>query len=174
MSELATMTAQDVFDHVARHLLTQLERCDEGMGRGSPCLYRGPRGLACAVGALIPQACYVPEMENRDVSGLQKWCMAVPFEPYWRLACFLDQHLPLLYALQKLHDSMSPTDWPRELWNLACHRGLSTDVVDDMMGARYARADSSVASEAAFRTWLDAIVHTHAPRIETKHEHVFV
>ncbi|WP_230963621.1 hypothetical protein, partial [Burkholderia territorii] len=73
---------------------------------------------------------------------------------------------------QKLHDSMSPTDWPRELWNLACHRGLSTDVVDDMMGV--ARADRGDASEAAFRAWLDAIVRTHAPRIEVEHDHVFV
>lgn len=174
LSELERMSAQDVFDHVARHLLTQLERCDAGVGRGNPCLYRGPRGLACAVGALIPQACYVFEMEGTDVSGLLRWCSAVPMEPYQQLAHFLERHLPLLGELQRLHDCMSPTDWPKVLWHLADHRGLSTEVVDDLMGTREKTADHDAGADADFRAWLDVIVRPHVRHVDTENEHVFI
>ena len=46
------LTRQAAFNKVARHLLRQNAKSTNKDGE---CLYRGPNGLRCAVGALIPR-----------------------------------------------------------------------------------------------------------------------
>ena len=54
------MNAQEIFDTVVTHLLTQGVRS----ANGDICLYRGPNGTSCAVGCLIPDEMYEPEMDT--------------------------------------------------------------------------------------------------------------
>ena len=97
------MTPQEIFDTVARHLFTQgkragYERNKEDHGEESfACRYRGPSGTACAVGALIPDAAYDPEMEGAGVLRLID--NYGPDLPPW-----MRDNFELLDRLQMVHD----------------------------------------------------------------------
>lgn len=75
---VSEMTPQQVFDRVVEHLATQgrASRAD------SVCLYRGPGGISCAAGCLIPDAEYRPFFEDLTAgaltwSGLSKEAVCV-------------------------------------------------------------------------------------------------
>jgi len=97
------MTPQEIFDTVARHLFTQGERAGyernrEDCGDESfACRYRGPGGTACAVGVLIPDAVYDPEMEGAGVMLLID-----NFGP--NLPPWMRDNFELLDRLQMVHD----------------------------------------------------------------------
>ncbi len=60
------MTNQEVFDTVVNHLRQQGQQCvsdDDEIG----CAYRGPNGMKCAVGALIPDELYDEAFEGKNV-----------------------------------------------------------------------------------------------------------
>lgn len=61
---------QRIYNKVAKHFLKQ--RCHAIAKDGKSCLYRGPRGAMCAIGALIPNSSYQPEMENKSFEDLTK------------------------------------------------------------------------------------------------------
>jgi len=83
-------TAQDIFNTVAMHLMTQGERSTGAMGL---CRYRGSKGHMCAIGVLIPDEMYNSSMEGKTVGTIQN-----------RLPAALRSHLPLLDDLQIVHD----------------------------------------------------------------------
>lgn len=58
------MNRQEIFDKVAKHLLTQNARSEDG----ESCLYRSEDGLMCAVGCLIKDEHYSVALENQSVS----------------------------------------------------------------------------------------------------------
>lgn len=85
------MDNQEVFNTVARHLFTQGERavglneagyekvCKENLAEGytppnkedfMQCQYRTSEGLKCAIGCLIPDELYRPNMETRGIYSL--------------------------------------------------------------------------------------------------------
>ena len=118
-------TNQETFDTVARHLLTQAEKAIQ-TGTLGECAYRGDRGLRCAVGCLLPDNLYDPDMEGQscfngsDVGAIMQ-----------RLG-----HDPdFLELLQDIHDSLSVAAWPNELRDLAARKELSAVVVDDLAPA---------------------------------------
>lgn len=101
------MTNEELFKKVKTHLLTQKRRSvdpeDEYM-----CLYRGPGGLKCAVGALIKDEEYDPSMEGFPV-----------MDPRVKLAVenslgekLTEENMELLQSLQALHDQYLPFRWP--------------------------------------------------------------
>ena len=68
-----TMTCQEVFDKVAKHLLMQGEQAigthTTGGSKTTCCMYRTPDGMKCAVGCLIKNQYYTPEIEGLGVSA---------------------------------------------------------------------------------------------------------
>ena len=89
---------QTVFNIVMQHLRTQGSRSING----TKCAYRSLDGLKCAIGALIPDDAYYPELEAYGVSrGNDKLIEAIPKQ--YRA----DESL--LCALQSLHDE--PKYW---------------------------------------------------------------
>lgn len=56
------MNRQEVFDKVKTHLLTQNKRSING---NEGCLYRHPEGLKCAIGPLLSDEVYTPELEGK-------------------------------------------------------------------------------------------------------------
>lgn len=90
------MEAQEIFDTVARHLFKQGK---QSVGEDGCCKYRGQDGLKCAVGALISDGDYRPEME-------------VAPNNYFEAVAHINTHLPvwmranklLLSRLQDAHD----------------------------------------------------------------------
>jgi hypothetical protein len=117
------MTNQEVFDKVAIHLLTQNKKSihPKSSGNIGTCLYRGPDGLKCAVGAMIPDELYSPTFEGLTISDLAALDSsentttrnrAIKLMEYFR-----KEHISiaLLRSLQSVHDRYSPVDWPYEL-----------------------------------------------------------
>lgn len=95
------MTAQEAFDKVTAHLLEQKARSvisdspDRPVPGGKTCCYRGENGMKCAIGALIPDEMYSPDMEFNTAAGLIFKFQELPFS-----------HLSerFLTHLQEVHD----------------------------------------------------------------------
>lgn len=87
------MDDQEIFDTVAEHLFRQGTR-SYAMDRG--CLYRGPDGTKCAVGCLIQDDDYTPNMENKSVYALEEDGL---------LPKYLMKNIRLLSSLQMVHDT---------------------------------------------------------------------
>jgi len=122
------MTNQEVFDAVARHLLTQGEvsRVEHGGNCEYRCLYRGPRGLKCAIGVLIPDERYEPRLEG--LSSTSREILD---------ACGLGvEHAILVDQLQRMHDVGNPVSWAGDLREIANWFKLNSTIVDCMEESR--------------------------------------
>lgn len=107
------MTDQELFDTVKAHLLAQNQRSeDEG---SHICLYRGPHGAKCAAGCLIPDSMYRDSMEGSSITALRYEGFMLPWA---------HEQDALVYALQVVHDSYDPRNWPAQLSKVAELCGL--------------------------------------------------
>lgn len=104
------MTPQEVFDKVAKHLLTQKAK---SMGEDEDtCMYRGANGLKCAVGILIEDDEYSPRMEMGVLTLLSgSDHVPCPASVYERLM----PHTSLLSSLQQVHDANPVEGWEDSL-----------------------------------------------------------
>ncbi len=115
------MTRQEIFSKIRKHLLTQMEKSEAHTDRVNPangepinmCLYRGPDGLKCAIGALIPDEAYKPDMEGMGVDSI---IAAIPGASTEDGTFLLD--------LQELHDEYMPNEWAGKLGDFAEAHGL--------------------------------------------------
>ena len=115
LQTLHKATAQEVFDQVASHLLTQKNRSqDEELN----CRYRGNDGTSCAAGCLISDSEYTEIIEG------QTWQTLV----YNKRAS--DAHMYLIYELQAAHDKTPPGLWKLQLELVAKNNALATTVLD--------------------------------------------
>lgn len=115
LATLPEATAQDVFNQVATHLLTQKKRSTAMHANGdSFCVYRTDNGLMCAAGCLIANNEYkpmmdtclmVPDVSNCDTNWKQLIKQAmVPFN-----------HGKMIRELQVIHDEVDVSGWKRRL-----------------------------------------------------------
>lgn len=112
MITLATLndaTAQQVFDQVAKHLLTQGE---QALNTNGLCVYRAG-DKKCAVGCLIADEEYKPSMESNDWEALIE-DGTVPIK----------RHKELICSLQIIHDYNHPSTWKENLESVAKTYGL--------------------------------------------------
>ena len=108
-------TAQDVFDQVASHLLSQkIKSRDEDLN----CSYRGRSGTSCAAGCLISDSEYDADMEGAP------WLTLV------HINRVPDAHMSLIAELQWTHDNTPLGMWKLRLEQVAKNRGLATTVLD--------------------------------------------
>jgi len=108
------MTNQRLFDRVSKHLLKQGEK---SVGPDGICRYRGPRGLKCAIGCLIPNSRYHPDLE-----GQSTYAPAVI-----AAAGYTKDQIKLVLELQNLHDAfiINSDRWPEKLAEIALNNGLT-------------------------------------------------
>jgi hypothetical protein len=101
-------TEQEVFDIVAKHLLTQ---GTQSLGLDNfgdeTCVYRGTNNTKCAAGVLIPDEHYTQKMETNGWKSLIDTGL-VPSD-------FAD----LISELQSIHDLEKPIRWKERLKDLA-------------------------------------------------------
>lgn len=107
------MTPQELFNTVYAHLLKQ--NIQAKMHDNVGCYYRAPNGNMCAVGCLITDEEYDPDMEGMDVVGLRKEALL----PDW-----MKPHAELLTDLQAIHDDSQPDQWGRLLAKVAREHNL--------------------------------------------------
>lgn len=125
MEEAHMSLRQEVFDTVAKHLLTQGRRSMSDDAQ--ICMYRGSDGLRCAVGALISDDHYSTAMEQKGPTD------AIVRRAIARSLGVVDidaDTLDLLIDLQMLHDDTKPGGWEDELRDMAAVHGLSTGAID--------------------------------------------
>ena len=124
------MTAQEIFDKVSLHLLTQNEKsiAKDEFGRQKMCLYRGANGLKCAIGCLIPDDKYDREaMEGLAASSFNGDTPSC-------LPNLLPQDMPrangknFLLDMQDIHDRYQPDDWKYKLVEFAERYELSCNL----------------------------------------------
>lgn len=104
------MIAQEIYDKVRKHLLTQNEKAiDPSSGH---CRYKTNNGLKCAIGCLIVDSTYKIGMEGKNaVSIVSDFC----------LLYLLPENLShesghlFLNGLQSIHDSYKCELWESEL-----------------------------------------------------------
>ena len=82
-------TAQQTFNKISKHLLTQLEVS----ATNQQCLYRMNSGLQCAVGCLIPDDQYYGALEGNSVEHIVGQVPALQFHDFYTMT-----------QLQLLHD----------------------------------------------------------------------
>jgi len=104
------LTRQNIFNISASGLLKQGKASKDS----SSCMYRGPNGLKCAIGMLIPDKLYKPRFEGYDASGFGvRKALVKAGVP--NTVAFVN----FLACLQKVHDAHPVEDWDRELVNFA-------------------------------------------------------
>lgn len=119
MITLATLeqsTAQEVFDQVSNHLLTQMKKSYDKLG--FQCAYKSSNGNRCAAGCLISDDEYKSEMEGKD------WVRLVDLE------VTPQSHKDLIIKLQFIHDADDPKDWAYKLEELSKELDLSFNHVE--------------------------------------------
>lgn len=126
------MNRQEIFDTVVTNLLKQGKR---SFGPYKPnayryaecnlisvCLYRSPDGSKCAVGWLIPDELYVPQLENMMVptNGEENDVSHVLTK-----AGISKDDFYFLYRLQRVHDSCDVENWDVGFSKIAQEYGLA-------------------------------------------------
>lgn len=125
-------TEQEVFDFVATHLFTQGVQAigHNGPAGSAPiCLYRGPNGTKCAVGAMITDEEYDPSMEGFSARDLVHLKVV-------KVNDDIKANVELLEGLQTVHDA--PKNWDDEdqmkmsLRYVAQEHDLKTSILKDL------------------------------------------
>lgn len=98
MFKFLELSNQEIFDRVLAHMRVQRRASVDDDGA---CLYRGPNGTACAIGALIRDDEYTPEIEKKNVYTLLKGVDRMTVSEGRR---------SLLSDLQSVHDNLSEID----------------------------------------------------------------
>lgn len=112
-----TSTPQEVFDFVVNHLYKQgrpaLHNITNHGGDGSvKCAYRSQDGLTCAVGCLLTDEEYKPDMEYRGIWRLAHYGQLVAVA-----GGFYNRHASLLQKLQLVHDGNGSDEFNRDYLN---------------------------------------------------------
>lgn len=111
LATLASASAQDVFDQVVNHLLTQNTQSKTNDGS---CAYRGEDGAMCAAGCLMSDDEFRQLEEiNDNVNNGLSWPGVIDqgFAPA--------THADMIHMLQMVHDGRGVDTWADELKLLA-------------------------------------------------------
>lgn len=99
------MNNQEAFNKMVQHLRFQKV---ESISKDGTCMYRGPNGLKCAVGALIPDEEYRLEFEKSIASNVAKKCPSLDG---------IDKNF--LDKMQNAHDNVAIRFWEDEFKEIA-------------------------------------------------------
>lgn len=120
------MNLQEIFDKVVDHLKTQNKQAVDDEG---DCLYRTQEGLKCAIGCLIPDEWYTPNMEIGGPITTNTLVKQV-LSGFAGIDIFSEGVMNLLKSLQHVHDRNFMEGFTKEFsevlvkvakkYNLAC------------------------------------------------------
>ena len=134
--ELLKLTPQEVFTLAAKHLIKQGRQARGHAVDG--CAYRengnADDKIRCTVGFFIPDSLYFPEIEGLAVKEVVKvlhnTAKENKDENLSKLATFLQRHLRLLDALQRIHDASYNPYCPDMLAPYSSLKSLDSDEFD--------------------------------------------
>lgn len=139
LATLPQASAQDVFDFIATHLLTQGERA-LSLEPGAPdetiaCVYRTSTGLKDAAGCLMSDDEYSVDMEGYTWESLAT-ASIVP-----------SAHTRLITDLSSVHDDHRPEEWMARLKKVAVRYSLETAGIEHLSQSKLAGGELRVVSE---------------------------
>lgn len=116
-------TAQELYETVVLHQRKQGQKShvplswSEEPGKTKniidyACRYRSPDGMQCAIGCLIPNQDYKPEMEGASLDDLVKSDLLG-----LKLSAEFYKNRRLLNTLQDIHDRKPLTEWEKQ-WRM--------------------------------------------------------
>lgn len=111
---------QEIYDKVKAHLLTQNAKSYDV--ENNMCMYRHPDGLKCAIGVLIPDDAYTPDMEGHTVAAMALYDDLWDMFPSFLRETFISS---LLSDLQLVHDANDVDQWPAALARVAKAHNLN-------------------------------------------------
>jgi len=120
LANLHLATPQQVFDQVARHLMTQKARSTDFNGH---CKYRGLNGLKCAAGCVISDDEYDPFFEGKSWDHLMSIIAT-------RSSSRPLVHIELIGRLQLVHDGYVVSYWREMLQAVAVCFNLDSAILD--------------------------------------------
>lgn len=114
---------QQAFDLVVKHLNKQRRRAQNENGS---CRYRASDGKKCAVGCLIPDSLYSPDIEGK---GIWELIEDSGFSTYYPALAehFKNVDVKMLDDLQVMHDNFPVEDWSWHYSNYSMRYGLKYD-----------------------------------------------
>lgn len=108
---------QKAFDLVSQHLISQATRAFQ---RGR-CVYRHENGTRCAIGMLMKDECYGPQLEGLGANNVK--VVSVLRDSGWNIPPSYHGEYPrvmeFLRSLQYLHDQIEPRLWMEGLNEMA-------------------------------------------------------
>jgi hypothetical protein len=117
LANLHEHTPQQVFDHIATHLLTQNAKSTDG---AQGCLYRGKLGRRCAAGCVIGDSEYTIQMDGGFGENGTSWNDLIDDGIITQTA-----HRKLISEMQAIHDGFEVEGWKEQLEKYADHYGFS-------------------------------------------------
>lgn len=92
-----------MFDRVVAHARAQ--KCKSAHPLSGACVYRGPNGTKCFIGALIPDDKYEPRMDDENINASSRIIQeAVGMNDNY-------EQVLLASKLQAIHDARDPSVW---------------------------------------------------------------
>ena len=122
------LTNQEIFDKSVGGLLAQNATAVDAHGS---CVLKTQGGLRCAVGQLIDESVYVPNMEYTDIPELFTTYASEMIE--MGLDSGNEGVVMLLEDLQAIHDRNPVTEWPQLYSILASQFGLNDNVITEFL-----------------------------------------
>lgn len=123
------MNQQDVFDRVAKHLLTQKKRA---VDEGDECQYQAPDGCQCAIGCLIKPGQYKGVFEGREIKSLIRGLIqnGVKISDIFYFDIEEYGEFSFLRNLQNIHDDLEISTWKDALEKFGQRYNLDTAVLN--------------------------------------------
>lgn len=118
---------QFIFDLMVTHMLTQNAKSEREEPTGNTCLYRGPNGRKCPVGALIADEHYTEHLECKSADDREVQCALMSSQEFLTredLTLFestgtASRLQQMLNQVQMSHDGNPPSYWAERLRQLA-------------------------------------------------------
>lgn len=116
------MNKQDMFDVMTTALLAQGKKSGEKPEEGDfECLYRAPDGCKCAIGHLIKDKFYTPDMEGANIRSDLPWEALKKSIGRTDLS---DHDRDFLEHMQEIHDETAPETWDAQFRKVAIEWAL--------------------------------------------------
>lgn len=133
---MENLTAQEIFDKVARHLLTQKQQSVHGL-----CLYHDTNtGRRCAIGCLLDRSIPTRRFEGGIIpyegmsistGSLVEKKNRLLVQALVQSGIDVDTHTTLLSSLQTIHDDYQVDQWNERLNNLGQLLNLNRDILKE-------------------------------------------
>lgn len=124
------MDIQEIFDTIAKHLLTQNA---QAINLNERCVYWNKEtGNKCVVGCMIPEENYDPKFESTNIACLfQNYSNLM--DTIFKVISKVDKSdkISLLIRLQGMHDKTPASMWKGELEHIALNFELNTKTLEE-------------------------------------------